>query len=79
MTFAQDHAADQADVIDNVKTWVQVPDAEGPVACFDGKRCRWEIRIVRFVESRVAVGGGAPASGTVYVATERPIAAARIK
>ncbi len=61
-----------ADIIDGVKTWTRVEDAEGPVPCFEGKRCRWEIHTLRFVESTIELGDGS-GGGPVYVATERPI------
>lgn len=63
-----------ADVIDGVRTWVRVEDAQGPVPCFEDKRCRWEIHTLRFVESNITIADGS-GGGPVYVATERPIPA----
>lgn len=71
--------ADHADVIDGVRTWVQVPDAEGPTDCPEAigpGHCRWTIRTLRFVEAKVE-HAGVPAGTVAYVSTPRPIVAAR--
>lgn len=66
---------DHPDVIDGVRTWVQVPDAKGPVDCppaIGPGRCRWTIQTQHFVEAKVA-HAGVPADAVVYVSTPRPI------
>ncbi len=70
--------ASHPDIIEGAKTWVQIIDPAGPVACFGGKRCRWEIQTLHFVESHVTFDGVAYPQ-TAYVATPRPVQAARIK
>jgi len=67
---------DNADIVEGVKSWVRIEDAKGPVPCFDGKQCRWEIHVVRFVESNIELPDGS-GGGPVYVATERSIVARR--
>ena len=52
-------------------------ERDGPVACFDGLKCRWDIQVQNFVEAKVVVDGKAHPE-TVYVATPRPVQPARI-
>lgn len=66
-----------ADVILDARTWVQVLDKDGPVACFNGKRCRWTVQIQNFVEAKIVLNGE-EVSETVYVATPRHVQPARI-
>ena len=66
-----------ADVILGARTWVQKIERGGPVACFDGKRCRWTLQDQSFVESNVEIGGKSHAD-VAYVATPRPVQPARI-
>lgn len=66
-----------ADVILGARTWVQVVERDGAVACFDGLRCRWTIQSQNFVEARVEIDGEAHPD-TVYVATPRPVQPARV-
>jgi len=66
-----------ADVILGARTWVQVIERDGPVACFDGLRCRWTIQNQNFVEATIEIDGKAHPE-TVYVATPRPVQPARI-
>lgn len=66
-----------ADVILGARTWVQQVERDGPVACFDGLRCRWMVQVQNFVEAKVVVDGK-PYPETVYVATPRPVQPARI-
>ena len=66
-----------ADVILGARTWVQIVERDGPVACFDGLKCRWDIQVQNFVEAKVVVDGKAHPE-TVYVATPRPVQPARI-
>jgi len=68
---------EHADVILNARTWVQLVERDGPVACFDGLRCRWTIQDQQFVESRIVIDGKAHPD-TVYVATPRHVQPARI-
>ncbi len=66
-----------ADVILGARTWVQTIERGGPVACFDGKRCRWTLQDQSFVEANVEIDGKTHA-GVAYVATPRPVQPARI-
>jgi len=66
-----------ADVILGARTWVQVIERDGPVACFDGLRCRWTVQIQNFVEAKITIDGKTHEE-TVYVATPRPVQPARI-
>lgn len=66
-----------ADAILGARTWVQVIARDGPIPCFGGKRCRWDIQEQNFVEAAVEVDGRA-LDGVVYVATPRPVQPARI-
>ncbi len=66
-----------ADAILGARTWVQVIERDGPIPCFDGKRCRWDIQVQNFVEAEVEVNGRS-LSGVVYVATPRPVQPARV-
>ena len=66
-----------ADSILDARTWVQVLDKNGPVACFNGKRCRWTVQIQNFVEAKIILNGK-EVTETVYVATPRPVQPARI-
>lgn len=66
-----------ADSILDARTWVQVLEKNGPVACFNGKRCRWTVQIQNFVEAKIILNGK-EVSETVYVATPRPVQPARI-
>lgn len=66
-----------ADVILGARTWVQVVERDGAVACFEGLRCRWTIQSQSFVEARVVIDGRTVPE-TVYVATPRPVQPARI-
>lgn len=68
---------EHADVILGARTWVQVVERDGPVACFDNLKCRWTIQMQHFVEAKVTIDGAAHAE-TVYVATPRPVQPARI-
>lgn len=68
---------EHADVILNARTWVQLVERDGPVACFDGLRCRWTIQNQNFVEAKIEIDGKAHPE-TVYVATPRPVQPARI-
>ena len=56
---------------------MQLVERDGPVACFDGLRCRWTIQNQQFVESRIVIDGKAHPD-TVYVATPRHVQPARI-
>lgn len=66
-----------ADVVLGARTWVQLPERDGPVLCFGDKRCRWAIQEQSFVEAEVEVDGKS-LPGTVYVATPRPVQPARL-
>lgn len=66
-----------ADVILDARTWVQVLDKDGPVSCFNSKRCRWTVQIQNFVEAKVILNGE-EITETVYVATPRIVQPARI-
>lgn len=66
-----------ADVILGARTWVQIVDRDGPVDCFDGRKCRWSVQIQNFVESTIELEGKAYPD-VVYVATPRPVQPARI-
>lgn len=65
------------DVILGARTWVQVVDKDGPVACFEELRCRWIIQTQSFVESQIELDGVQHAD-IVYVATPRPVQPARV-
>lgn len=67
-----------ADVILDARTWVQILDKDGPVACFNDKRCRWAVQIQSFVEAKIILNGK-QVPETVYVATPRPVQPARIE
>ncbi len=66
-----------ADAILGARTWVQIIERDGPVPCFDGKRCRWDIQVQNFIEAEITVDGR-PLDGVVYVATPRPVQPARV-
>lgn len=66
-----------ADVILGARTWVQLPERDGPVACFGDKRCRWAIQEQSFVEAEVEIDGKR-LPDTAYVATPRPVQPARL-
>ena len=66
-----------ADAILDARTWVQVIARDGPIPCFNGKRCRWDIQMQNFIEAAVEVDGRA-LDGVVYVATPRPVQPARV-
>ena len=65
------------DVILGAETWVQIPEPDGPVPCFDGRRCRWGIQMQSFVEAEVTIDGQKH-EGTAYVATPRVVQPARL-
>lgn len=65
------------DVILDARTWVQVVDKDGPVACFENLRCRWIIQTQSFVEAQIELDG-VPHADIVYVATPRPVQPARV-
>lgn len=66
-----------ADVILDARTWVQVLEKNGPVACFNNKRCRWTVQVQSFVEAKIILNGE-EVPETAYVATPRPVQPARI-
>lgn len=66
-----------ADVILDARTWVQILEKDGPVACFNDRRCRWTVQIQNFVEAKIILDGK-QVPETVYVATPRPVQPARI-
>lgn len=65
------------DIILGARTWVQVVDKDGPVACFGKLYCRWTIQTQNFVEAQIELDGIKHAD-IVYVATPRPVQPARI-
>lgn len=65
------------DIILGARTWVQVVDKDGPVACFENLRCRWIIQDQSFVEAQIELDGVKHAD-IVYVATPRPVQPARV-
>jgi len=65
------------DVILGARTWVQIVDKDGPVACFENLRCRWIIQDQSFVEAQIELDGVKHAD-IVYVATPRPVQPARV-
>lgn len=71
--------AEHADVIDGVRTWVQVADPDGPEACpahLSASHCRWTVETHRFVEATVEHPDVLP-EAVVYVSTARPLAAGK--
>jgi hypothetical protein len=65
-----------ADVILGARTWVQTIERNGPVACFDGKHCRWALQDQSFVEAHIEIDE--THAGVAYVATPRLVQPARI-
>ena len=65
------------DIILNARTWFQMVDKDGPVACFKGLRCRWVVQTQSFVEAQIELDGIEHAD-IVYVATPRPVQPARV-